>query len=225
MGITTTGARGLRGAAICAFIALLAGLGTAGTASAKKCKGPAFKCAPKTYHLSGTDSVSGRSGFTENWKVEVDLVTVAKNIAKVDYGSSSGTVTVLNGSFATECADGKPATVRIPPQTVAVPAGPGYPFLGDFGFEFTLFGSEKNTYGGPFGTQGSGHSSLFITAVSPCPEVGTFQTELSTPLEAMAGAGRIGKILSGTGTDSRVSEQHSFTWRLTPGTGGPKKKK
>jgi hypothetical protein len=108
-------------------------------------------------------------------------------------------------------------TVRIEPQTIAVPAGPGYPFLGDFGVEFSLIGSDKNTYGGPLGTQGSGHSSLFVTAISPCPEgPGTFQTELTTPLAGMEGPGKVGRPLSGSGTDNRLFQPHSFSWQLTP---------
>jgi hypothetical protein len=155
------------------------------------------------------------AGFEERWTAEVDLVRIARSIGTVDYGAAGGTVRV-SGSFATECADGSSGTVRIEPQTIAVPAGPGYPFLGDFGVEFSLIGSDKNTYGGPLGTQGSGHSSLYVTAISPCPEVGTYQAELTTPLAGMEGKGKVGKTLGGSGVDSRLFEHHSFSWRLTP---------
>jgi hypothetical protein len=214
-----------------ALIALLAGLvivapvsgasdgSTAVAAKKKKCKKPLWKCAPKRYHLSATDTVGPgpqSSGLEVHWTAKVDLVRIARSIGTVDYGSAGGKVNV-SGSFATECADGNPATVRIEPQTIAVPPGPGYPFLGDFGVEFSLIGSDKNTYGGPLGTQGSGHSSLYVTAISPCPEVGAYQTELITPLTGMEGRGKVGKALSGSGTDNRLFEQHSFSWRLTPG--------
>jgi hypothetical protein len=187
------------------------------TAKQKKCKKPLWKCAPKRYHLSATDTVTpGPQGsITENWSAEVDLVRIARSIGTVDYGSAGGKVNV-SGSFATECADGSPGTVRIEPQTIAVPPGPGYPFLGDFGVEFSLIGSDKNTYGGPLGTQGSGHSSLYVTAISPCPEVGTYQTELVTPLAGIEGKGKVGKTLTGSGVDSRLFELHSFSWKLTP---------
>jgi hypothetical protein len=215
--------------------ALLVGIGSAGAvagssaepiafAAKKKCEGPLWKCAPKRYHLSATDTVGPgpqSPGFQENWTAEVDLVRIARSIGKVDYGAVGGTVKV-SGSFATECADGSPGTVRIEPQTIVVPAGPGYPFLGDFGVEFSLIGSDKNTYGGPLGTQGSGHSSLFVTAISPCPEVGTYQTELTTPLAGMEGRGKPGKVLRGSGVDSRLFQHHSFSWTLTPGTGKKK---
>jgi hypothetical protein len=184
----------------------------------KKCKGALWKCAPKGYHLSASDSVGPgpqSAGFAVNWTAEVDLVRIARSIGTVVYGSAGGKVNV-SGSFATECADGSQATVRIEPQTIVVPAGPGYPFLGDFGVEFSLIGSDKNTYGGPLGTQGSGHSSLFVTAISPCPEVGTFQTELTTPLAGMEGRGKPGRVVRGSGVDSRLFEHHSFSWTLTP---------
>jgi hypothetical protein len=184
----------------------------------KKCKKPLWKCAPKRYHLSAADNVGPGPqslGFVENWTAEVDLVRIARSIGTVDYGSAGGRVNV-SGSFATECADGSTGTVRIKPQTIAVPPGPGYPFLGDFGVEFSLIGSDKSTYGGPLGTEGSGHSSLYVTAISPCPEVGAYQTELSTPLAGMEGKGKVGKALSGSGVDSRLFEHHSFSWRLTP---------
>lgn len=223
-----------RQVSICAFAALSLMLGAVSlgggysdpptaVAAKKKCK-PLWKCAPKRYHLSATNSVGPgpqSSGFVENWTAEVDLVRIARSIGKVDYGSVSGKVNV-SGSFATECADGSAGTVQIPPQTVAVPAGPGYPFLGDFGVEFSLIGSDKNTYGGPLGTQGSGHSNLFVTAISPCPEVGTYQTELSTPLAGMEARGKPGQVLRGSGVDSRLFQHHSFSWTLTPG-GGKKK--
>jgi hypothetical protein len=199
--------------------------GPTAVAAKKKCKKALWKCAPKRYHLSATDAVGPgpqSSGFTENWSAEVDLVRVARSIGIVDYGAAGGTVKV-SGSFATECADGSPATVRIEPQTIPVPRGPGYPFLGDFGVEFSLIGSDKNTYGGPLGTQGSGHSSLYVTAVSPCPEVGTYQTELTTPLAGMDGRGKPGQVLRGSGVDNRLFQRHSFSWTLTPGTGKKKK--
>jgi hypothetical protein len=200
-------------------VAASTGAPTAVAAKKKKCKKALWKCAPKRYHLSATDTVGPgpqSSGFVENWTAEVDLVRIARSVGKVDYGAAGGRVNV-SGSYATECADGSPATVRIAPQTIAVPAGPGYPFLGDFGVEFSLIGSDKNTYGGPLGTEGSGHSSLYVTAISPCPEVGAYQTELTTPLAGMEGKGRVGKALSGSGVDSRLFQHHSFSWRLTPG--------
>lgn len=219
----------LRRTTIGALVVLMAGVGATGTVSGsaggpiavaakKKCKGPLWRCAPRRYHLSATDTVGPgpqSAGFVENWTAEVDLVRVARSIGKVDYGAAGGTVRV-SGSFATECADGSPGTVRLEPQTIAVPAGPGYPFLGDFGVEFSLIGSDKNTYGGPLGTQGSGHSALFVTAISPCPEVGTYQTELTTPLAGMEGRGKVGRALSGSGTDNRLFQRHSFSWKLTP---------
>jgi hypothetical protein len=197
---------------------------TAVATKKKKCKKPLWKCAPKRYHLSATDNVGPgpqSAGLEEHWTAEVDLVRIARSIGTVVYGSAGGKVNV-SGSFATECADGSPGTVRIEPQTIAVPPGPGYPFVGDFGVEFSLIGSDKNTYGGPLGTQGSGHSSLYVTAISPCPEVGTFQTELTTPLAGMEGRGKPGRVLRGSGVDSRLFQHHSFSWRLTPG-GGKKK--
>lgn len=209
----------LAGLVAVAPVAASTGAPTAVAAKKKKCKKALWKCAPKRYHLSATDTVGPgpqSSGFVENWTAEVDLVRIARSVGKVDYGAAGGRVNV-SGSYATECADGSPATVRIAPQTVAVPAGPGYPFLGDFGVEFSLIGSDKNTYGGPLGTEGSGHSSLYVTAISPCPEVGAYQTELTTPLAGMEGKGRVGKALSGSGVDSRLFQLHSFSWRLTPG--------
>lgn len=192
-------------------------------ASKKSCKGEdRWKCAPKRYHLSATDTVGPgpqSSGFVENWTAEVDLVRLRRNFAKVIYGTEDGTVTV-SGSRSTTCEDGSSATIRIEPQTIPVPRGPGYPFLGDFGVEFTLVktsGFKKNTYGGPLGTQGSGHSALFATAIDPCPGgQGTFLTELTTPLEGMEGRGKVGKVVKGEGVDSRLFQHHSFTWKLTP---------
>jgi hypothetical protein len=226
---TTIYTRRLRGAMIGALLASALGLATVDTvaasggeaiavASKKKCKGPLWKCAPRRYHLSATDSVGPgpqSSGFVENWSAEVDLVRIARSIGTVVYGAAGGKVNV-SGSAATECADGSRGTIRIEPQTIAVPAGPGYPFVGDFGVEFSLIGSDKNTYGGPLGTQGSGHSEIFVTAISPCPEVGTYQTELSVPLAGMEGPGKVGRALSGSGTDSRLFVRHSFSWKLTP---------
>jgi hypothetical protein len=200
---------------------------TAVAAKKKKCKKALWKCAPKRYHLSATDTVGPgpqSSGFVENWTAEVDLVRIARSIGTLVYGSAGGRVNA-SGSSTTECSDGSPATVRIEPQTIAVPAGPGYPFLGDFGVEFSLIGSDRNTYGGPLGTQGSGHSDIYVTAIDPCPNgLGAFQTELTTPLAGMEGPGKVGRALSGSGTDNRLFERHSFTWKLTPGTGAPKKK-
>lgn len=191
-------------------------------ASKKKCKGSLWKCAPKRYHLSATDTVGPgpqSAGFIENWTAEVDLVRLRRNFAKVIYGTEDGTVTV-SGSRSTTCEDGSSATIRIEPQTLPVPRGPGYPFLGDFGVEFTLVktsGFKKNSYGGPLGTQGSGNSSLLATAVDPCPGgQGTFLTELTTPLEGMEGRGKVGKVVKGEGVDSRLFQHHSFTWELRP---------
>jgi hypothetical protein len=228
--IDHTGTGSSRAALGGALVALLVGLialapaagasdgPAAVTAKKKKCKKPLWRCAPKRYHLSATDNVGPGSlspGFVENWTAEVDLVRVARTVGKVDYGTAGGTVRV-SGSFPTECADGSAGTVRIEPQTIAVPPGPGYPFLGEFGVEFSLIGSGKNTYGGPLGTQGSGHSSLDVTAISPCPEVGTYQAELTTPLPGMEGRGKVGEVLRGSGVWGERFAHHSFSWRLTP---------
>jgi hypothetical protein len=192
---------------------------TAVTAKKKKCKGPLWRCAPKRYHLSASDTVgpgSQNPGFAESWSAEVDLVRIARSIGEVDYGAAGGTVKV-SGSFATVCPDSSPATVRIEPQTIAVPPGPGYPFLGDFGVVFSLIGSDKNTYGGPLGTQGSGNSTLYATAIDPCPDgPGAYQLQLSTPRAGMEGPGKIGKVLRGSGVFNTIFEHHSFTWTLTP---------
>jgi hypothetical protein len=190
--------------------------------ASKKCKKALWKCAPKRYDLSASDTVGPgpqSSGFPENWTAEVDLVRVARTIGRVDYGTAGGTVTV-SGSRPTVCEDGSPATIRIPPQTIAVPPGPGYPSLGDFGVQFTLratAGFAKNTYGGPLGAQGSGNSSILATAHDPCPGgPGTFQTQLSTPRSGIEGRGKVGKVLRGSGVFNALFEQHSFRWTLTP---------
>jgi hypothetical protein len=193
---------------------------TAVMSKKKKCKKALWKCAPKRYHLSATDDIGPgpeSPGLEEHWRAEVNLVRVARSIGTVDYGAAGGTVS-FNGSFPTECADGRQATVRIQPQTITVPPGPGYPFLGDFGVEFSLIGSDKNTYGGPLGTQGSGNSTLYATAVNPCPEgPGTYQVMLNTPLSGMEGRGKVGKALGGTGEYNTLhSGRHSYSWRLTP---------
>ena len=188
-------------------------------AKKKKCKKALWKCAPKRYHLSATDNVGPgpqSSGLEENWSADVDLVRVARSIGKVDYGSAGGAVRV-SGSFATVCGDGSPATVRIEPQTIAVPRGPGYPFLGDFGVEFSLIGSDKNTYGGPLGTEGSGNSSLYATALDPCPDgPGAYPVQLSTPRSGMEGPGKVGKVLRRSGVFNTIFQHHSFSWKLTP---------
>jgi hypothetical protein len=203
----------------------LVGGGPAAAVAKKSCKGEdLYKCAPKRYHLSVTDAV--RSGpasggnLVENWKAEVDLVRIARNSARVDYGSKDGTVDV-SGSWTTTCPDGSSATVRVEPQKIAVPRGPGYPFLGDFGVEFTLratSGFKKNTYGGPLGTQGSGHSNLFVTAIDPCPNGrGAFQTELICPLPGMEGRGKVGKTVRGSEVfDYDGFEIHEYSWKLKP---------
>jgi hypothetical protein len=208
--------------------ALLVGIGSAGTvagssaepiavAAKKKCEGPLWKCAPKRYHLSATDTVGPgpqSPGFQENWSAEVDLVRIARTPGKVDYGSAGGRVRVSGGSLATVCEDGSPATVRIQPQTIAVPRGPGYPFLGDFGVEFSLIGRDKNTYGGPLGTQGS---ELYTTAIDPCPNgAGAYQVPLFTPREGVEGRGKPGRVLTGSDTFTTLFEEHSFSWKLTP---------
>jgi hypothetical protein len=190
------------------------------TAKKKKCKRPLWRCAPKRYHLSAADNIGPgpeSPGLEEHWRAEVNLVRVARSIGTVDYGSAGGSVSV-SGSFATECEDGSPATVRIDPQMIVVPPGPGYPFLGDFGVEFSLLGSDKNTYGGPLGTQGSGNSALYATAVDPCPEgPGAYQTTLNTPLPGMEGRGKVGKVLKGTGEyDTLHAGSHSYSWTLRP---------
>lgn len=191
-------------------------------ASKKKCKKDLSKCAPKRYHLSATDTVGPgpqSAGFVENWTAEVDLVRIARNSSRVDYGAAGGTVKV-SGSRATVCDDGSPATIRIEPQTLSVPPGPGYPFLGDFGVEFTLkatSGFAKNTYGGPLGTEGSGNSALFMTAIDPCPAgQGSFQTQLTAPRSGMEGRGKVGKVLRGSAVFETIFESHAFTWTLTP---------
>lgn len=227
----TNGRWGLLLIASLALVMSLAGVGTvAGSSGAptavaakKKCqKANLHKCAPKRYHLSVTDTVGPgpqSPGFAENWTAEVDLVRVARTIGRVDYGSAGGTVTV-SGSRPTVCDDGSPATIRIEPQTIPVPPGPGYPSLGDFGVEFTLIktsGFDKNTYGGPLGTGGSGSSTLLATAIDPCPGgQGAFQTQLTTPLSGIEGRGKVGKVLRGSGVDSRLFEEHSFSWTLKP---------
>lgn len=227
-------ARGLPGLLFCAALALAVGLASVGTvagstgaptavASKKKCKkGDLHKCAPKRYHLSASDTVGPgpqSAGIVENWTAEVDLVRIARNFARVDYGTAGGTVTV-SGSRPTVCEDGSPATIRIEPQTIPVPPGPGYPSLGDFGVEFTLIataGFKKNTYGGPLGAAGAGGSSIFATAVDPCPGgPGVFQTQLSEPRSGMEGPGKVGKVLRGSGVFDTIFEHHSFTWKLTP---------
>jgi hypothetical protein len=225
----------MRAVVICALAALVLGLmpasgaggadgGPTAVASKKRCKGSLWKCAPKRYHLSVTDSV--RSGpasganLVENWTAEVDLVRIRRNFARVIYGTEGGKVNV-SGSWTTVCPDLSTATVRVEPQTVPVPRGPGYPFLGDFGVEFTLVktsGFKKNTYGGPLGTQGSGHSSLFVTAIDPCPGGrGTFQTELICPLPGMEGRGKVGQTVSGSEVfDYDGFEIHEYRWKLKP---------
>jgi hypothetical protein len=227
--IAAARSRGVLGGALVALLAGLvalapaAGAGdgsTAVTAKKKKCKKPLWKCAPKRYHLSATNNVGPgpeSPGLEEHWRAEVNLVRVARSIGKVDYGAAGGAVSV-SGSFPTECADGSPATVRIEPQTIVVPAGPGYPFLGDFGVEFSLIGSDKNTYGGPLGTQGSGNSTLYATAVDPCPDgPGAYQVQLITPLSGMEGRGKVGRVLRGTGEYNTLhSGSHSYSWTLTP---------
>jgi hypothetical protein len=192
-------------------------------ASKKKCDGPLWKCAPKRYHLSATDTVGPgpqSAGIVENWTAEVDLIRLRRNSATVIYGTLGGTVDV-SGSRPTECEDGSQATIRIEPQTLQVPRGPGYPFLGDFGVEFTLEKTslfKKNTYGGPLGTQGSGNSALFPTAIDPCPNgQGAFQTQLSTPRSGMEGKGKVGKVLKESDVFDTIFEHHSFSWKLTPG--------
>ena len=226
-GIRARRPRGILGGALIALlggivaVAPVAGASegpTAVMAKKKKCKKPLWRCAPRRYHLSATDTVTpGPQGsLTENWSAEVDLVRVARSIGKVDYGTASGTVRV-NGSQPSMCADGSPSTIRIEPQTIAVPHGPGYPFLGDFGVEFTLIGSRKNTYGGPLGAEGSGNSSLSVTAIDPCPDgPGAFPTQLTTPRAGLEGPGKVGKVVSGSDVFSTIFELHSFTWRLTP---------
>ena len=234
--IGVTRRRGLRRPLLCGLLALATGLGAVGpvasssgdptaVASEKKCKKALWKCAPKRYHLSATDTVGPgpqSAGIVENWTAEVDLVRVARNFSRVDYGTAGGTVRV-SGSRPTVCEDGSPATIRIDPQTIPLSPGPGYPFLGDFGVEFTLIataGFKKNTYGGPLGTQGSGNSSIFVTALDPCPGgPGAFQTQLGTPRSGMEGRGKVGKVLRGSGVFSTIFEQHSFSWTLTPGGG------
>ena len=185
----------------------------------KKCKGALWKCAPKRYHLSVRDDIGPgleSPGLEVHWKAEVNLVRVARSIGIVDYGTSGGTVSV-SGSYPTECIGG-PATVRIEPQTIVVPPGPGYPFLGAFGVEFVLIGPDRNTYGGPLGAEGSGHSELYATAIDPCPEgVGTFQTELITPLSGMEGKAKVGKAISESAEYNTLhSGRHSYSWKLTP---------
>jgi hypothetical protein len=199
-----------------------AGEPTAVASKKKKCKKALHKCAPKRYHLSVTDTVGPgpqSPGLAENWTAEIDLVRVARSIGKVDYGTAGGTVTISSTRPAI-CPNGDPGTIRVEPQTLAVPPGPGYPFLGDFGVEFSLIGSDKNTYGGPLGTLGSGSSNMFGTAHEVCPEGTTsFTFNFKGPLNGMEGKGKVGKVLSGSGVDSRLFEHHSYRWTLTPGGG------
>ena len=198
----------------------IAGSSAVASKKKKKCKKALWKCAPKRYHLTVKDDIRPgleSPGLDEHWRAEVKLVRVARSIGTVDYGAAGGTVNV-SGSFLTECTEG-PATIRIEPQTITVPHGPGYPFLGAFGVEFSLIGSDRNTYGGPLGAEGSGHSELYATAINPCPEgPGTYQVELNTPLSGMEGRGKVGKALGGTGEFNTLhSGRHSYSWRLTPG--------
>jgi hypothetical protein len=229
--VRTTAFRVIRGAMI---VALSAGLVAAGGASAsndgptavtsKGCKGSLWKCAPKRYHLSATDAVrsgpASGAGLVENWTAEVDLVRIRRNFARVIYATEKGKVNV-SGSWTRVCPDSSTATVRVEPQTIPVPRGPGYPFLGDFGVEFTLQKTslfKKNSYGGPLGTQGSGHSNLFVTAIDPCPGgQGTFQTELICPLPGMEGRGKVGRTVSGSEVfDYDGFEIHEYSWKLKP---------
>lgn len=198
----------------------IAGSDAVASKKKKKCKKALWKCAPKHYHLSVRDDIGPgleSPGLEEHWRAEVRLVRVARSIGRVDYGATGGTVSV-SGSFPTECESG-PATVRIEPQTITVPPGPGYPFLGAFGVEFSLIGSDRNTYGGPLGSEGSGHSELYVTAIDPCPEgQGAYQGELNTPLSGMEGKGKVGKVLAGASEFNTLhSGRHSYSWRLTPG--------
>ena len=227
--IAAARSRGVLGGGLVSLLVGLVALAPAAGAShgptavtaKKKCKGPLWRCAPRRYHLSATDTVTpGPQGsITEDWSAEVDLVRIARNFARVDYGAAGGTVTVSGGSFLDECAEGGLVTGRIEPQTIAVPPGPGYPSLGDFGVEFTLVatsGFAKNTYGGPFGS-GSGGSSLYVTYRSPCPErPGSYQTTLTAPRSGMEGQGKVGRVLRGSDVFNTIFERHSFSWTLTP---------
>ena len=231
MRVTASPARGLRRATIWALTALLVGIGAGGAfagssaaptavAAKKKCKKPLWKCAPKRYHLSVTDTVGPEpqsAGLIENWTAEVDLVRARRSIGEVDYTQARGTVTI-SSTRPTICPNGDPGTIRVEPQTLAVPAG-GV-FNSDFAAYFSLIGSDKNTYGGPLGSLGSGSSNMFGTALEVCPEGTTsYEFNFKGPLNGMEGKGKVGKVLSGSGVDSRLFEHHSYHWTLTPGGG------
>jgi hypothetical protein len=231
--ISTAPPRGSRAARICAVVVTAASLGAAGpvagssgdptaAASKKKCKKALWKCAPKRYHLSATDTIgpgSQSAGFVENWTAEVDLVRARRNIGHVDYGQAGGTLTV-SGSFPTECEMG-PGTIRVEPQTIAVPPyDPGSVDFGDFAvfFELRYNGQGSNNYGGPLAVDGTGHSSLYATALDPCPErPPTFPFNVVGPTRGgLEGPGKPGKVLRGSGVSKTIFEHHSFSWTLTP---------
>jgi hypothetical protein len=227
--IDRSGAGRHSGVVAISVIALAAGLlavgpvaGSSGSptavASKKKCKKALWKCAPKRYHLSATDTVgpgSQSAGFAENWKAEVDLVRYRRNIGHVDYSQAGGTLTI-SSTRTTECIGG-PGTIRVEPQTLPVPAEDLN--NSDFAAFFTLFGSDKNTYGGPLGVLGSGDSNIMGTAIEQCPEgTRSFQFTFHGPTHAgMEGRGKVGKVLTGSGVSNTIFEHHTFSWRLAPG--------
>jgi hypothetical protein len=215
-------------ASIGTVIVLTAGIVAAGTVSASsgdpiaatsksKCKKKLWKCAPKRYHLSATDTVGPgpqSAPFTESWSAEVDLYRYRRNIGHVDYAQSGGTLR-YSANGTTECIGG-PGTVRAEPQTLPVPAADLN--NSEFALFFTLFGSDKNTYGGPLGVLGAGDSNILATAIEECPDhTRTYQFTFHGPTAGgIEGRGKVGKVLSGSGVGNTIFEHHSFSWRLTP---------
>ena len=155
-----------------------------------------------------------------NFKAEVDLLRARRNIGHVDYGQAGGTLTV-SASIPTECEMG-PGTIRVEPQTIAVPPyDPGGVDFGDFAvfFELRYHGQGSNNYGGPLAVDGTGHSSLYATALDPCPERSpNFPFNVVGPTGGgIEGPGKPGKVLRGSGVSNTIFEHHSFSWKLTPG--------
>jgi hypothetical protein len=218
-----------KGASIGTAIVLTVGLVVASTVSAsshdptaetskRKCKKKQlWKCAPKRYHLSVTDTVgpgSQSAGFEEHWRAEVDLTRYRRNIGHVDYSQAGGTLD-LSSTSTTECIGG-PGMIRVEPQTLPLPAADLND--SDFAVFFTLLGPDKNTYGGPLGVLGAGDSNIIGTAIEECPdETRTFQFTFHGPTAGgMEGRGKVGKVLSGSGVSNTIFAHDSFSWKLTP---------
>jgi hypothetical protein len=150
----------------------------------------------------------------ENWRAEVDLTRYRRNIGHVDYSQAGGTLRISSTS-TTECIGG-PGTIRVEPQTLPVPAADLN--NSDFAVFFTLFGPDKNTYGGPLGVLGAGDSNIMGTAIEECPDgTRSFQFTFHGPTAGgTEGRGKVGKVLTGSGESDTIFEHHSFSWRLTP---------